>query len=103
MPSAWPSRQPKNTDLTKNRLGYCRKQIRFCYRKKAKGETAVIITTEEKIFLQGIMTGIITAETATQGTMTATGKTSAMTDTDVATDPAATTVKRDVAVIENLI
>lgn len=67
-----------------------------------KGETAVIITTEEKIF-QGIMTGIITAETATQGTMTATGKTSAMTDTNVATDPAATTVKRDVAVIEKLI
>lgn len=67
-----------------------------------KGETAVIITTEEKIF-QGIMTGIITAETATQGTMTATGKISAMTDTNVATDPAATTVKRDVAVIENLI
>lgn len=49
------------------------------------------------------MTGIITAETATQGTMTATGKTSAMTDTNVATDPAATTVKRDVAVIEKLI
>ena len=84
MPSAWPSRQPKNTDLTKNRLGYCRKQIRFCYRKKVKGAG-------------------ITAETATQGTMTATGKISAMTDTNVATDPAATTVKRDVAVIENLI
>ena len=74
--------------------------MKFCCRKRAKGETAVTATTEEAIFRRAVMRDIIIAETVTQGTMTATSKIYAMTDTDAVTGHAAT-IKRDAATIEN--
>ena len=75
--------------------------MKFCCRKRAKGETAVTATTEEAIFRRAVMRDIIIAETVTQGTMTATSKIHAMTYTDAVTGNAAT-MKRDAATIETL-
>lgn len=101
MQNAWPSGQQKNTALTTKRKRNCRKPMKFCCRKRAKGETAATATTEEAIFRRAVMRDIIIAETVTQGTMTATSKIYAMTDTDAVTGHAAT-MKRDAATIETL-